>query len=249
MGGGSGIGRAVLDGFVAEGASAGVLELDPDRCAALAQIGPSVTAIAGDATVLEDNRRAVEATVAAYGKLDVLATFVGVFDYYTPLADIPDDAIEAAFDEVFRTNVLSFLLSVKAALEPLSRAGGSVVLTVSTSGFYPGRGGPLYVGSKFAVRGLVTQLANELAPAIRVNGVAPGGTLATELRGARALGLGERRLGDVPGREEGMKKRTPLAIALRPEDHVGAYLLLASDRSRGTTGAIIHSDGGIAARG
>lgn len=250
VGGGSGIGRAVVEGFIAEGASVGVLELDPGRCSTIAEIGPRVSAIEGDATSLADNRRAVDATVGAFGKLDILATFVGVFDYYTPLAEIDDDAIEPAFAETFGTNVLSYLLSVKAALEPLADCGGgSIVLTVSTSGFYPGRGGPLYVASKFAVRGLVTQLAHELAPAIRVNGVAPGGTLATELRGVRALGLGERVLGDTAGREESLKQRTPLRVALRPEDHAGAYVLLASDRARGMTGEIIHSDGGIGVRG
>jgi NAD(P)-dependent dehydrogenase (short-subunit alcohol dehydrogenase family) len=48
----------------------------------------------------------------------------------------------------------------------------------------------LYVSSKFAVRGLVTALAHELAPEIRVNGVAPGSTLNTDLRGLASLGLG-----------------------------------------------------------
>jgi len=57
------------------------------------------------------------------------------------------------------------------------------VLTESTSAYYPGRGGVLYVSSKFAVRGLVTALANELAPQIRVNGVAPGGTLTPTCAG------------------------------------------------------------------
>ena len=51
-----------------------------------------------------------------------------------------------------------------------------MLLTESTSAYYPGRGGVLYLASKFAVRGLVTALAHDLAPDVRVNGVAPGGT-------------------------------------------------------------------------
>lgn len=141
-------------------------------------------------------------------------------------------------------------MSAKAALAELARrSGSSMIFTVSTSGFFPGRGGPLYVASKFAVRGLVVQLAHELAPAIRVNGVAPGGTLSTEMRGLRSLGLYDRRLADLPGREEQLRARTPLRIALTPEDHAGAYVYLASERARGLTGVIIHSDGGMAARG
>ncbi|GBD28093.1 Cis-toluene dihydrodiol dehydrogenase [bacterium HR31] len=250
VGGGGGIGRAVVDAFVAEGARVGVLEIDPDRAGQLGVHGDRVCAVVGDATRWEDNVRAVAATVGAFGGLDVLATFVGVFDFYTRLEDIPAERLPEACDEIFRVNVASYLLSTKAALpELLQRPGSSVVFTVSTSGFYAGRGGVLYVASKFAVRGLVIQLAHELAPRVRVNGVAPGGTLGTSMRGLRALGLSHRRLADQPGREEELRSRTPLRVALRPEDHAAAYVYLASDRSRGVTGTILHSDGGIGVRG
>ncbi|GBD29403.1 Cis-toluene dihydrodiol dehydrogenase [bacterium HR32] len=250
VGGGSGIGRAVVDAFVDEGARVGVLELDPGRARALEVHADRVRAVVGDATTWEDNLRAVRATVEAFGGLDVLATFVGVFDFYTRLEDIPADRLAEACAEVFRTNVASSLLSTKAALpELLRRPGSSVVFTVSTSGFYPGRGGVLYVASKFAVRGLVVQLAHELAPRVRVNGVAPGGTLGTSMRGLATLGLSDRRLADLPGREEELRARTPLRVALRPEDHAAAYVYLSSDRARGVTGTILHSDGGVGVRG
>ena len=250
VGGGAGIGRAVVGAFTAEGAAVGVLELDPARCKALSVLGRQVRAVAGDATSWLDNRRAVEETVRDFGGLDILVTCVGLFDFYTRLADIPEGRLQDAVTEIFTVNVGSHLMSAKAALPELERRNGSsIVLTVSTSGFYPGRGGPLYVASKFAVRGLVVQLAHELAPAIRVNGVAPGGTLNTEMRGLKTLGLHDRRLADLPDREEQLRARTPLRVALTPEDHTGAYVYLASDRARGLTGEIIHSDGGIAARG
>ena len=135
-----------------------------------------------------------------------------------------------------------------AAVPELRRAGGSVVLTVSTSGFYPGRGGVLYVASKFAVRGCVIALAHELAPDVRVNGVAPGGTLGTELTGPASLGLDGRVLGAAVGREQDLRRRTPLHVALSGEDHAGSYVFLASDRARGITGTVVHSDGGIGIR-
>lgn len=250
VGGGAGIGRAVVDAFVAEGARVGVLELDPDRASLLRVHGNQVCAVVGDATSWEDNLRAVRMTVEAFGGLDVLATFVGVFDFYTPLANIPGERLQEACREVFSVNVGSYLLSTKAALPELRRRPtSSVVFTVSTSGFYPGRGGVLYVASKFAVRGLVVQLAHELAPRVRVNGVAPGGTVGTSMRGLQSLGLGDRALGELPGREEELRARTPLQVALRPEDHAAAYVYLASDRARGVTGTILHSDGGIGVRG
>jgi len=249
VGGGSGIGRGVLEEFLREDASVGVLEFNPDKCVELEKLGPKVLTVQGDATSLEDNKRAVWETVEAFGKLDTLATFVGTFDFYTPLSEIPEEKLEAAFEEIFDTNVESYLLSTKAALPALSEAGGSIILTVSTSGFYPGRGGVLYVASKFAVRGTIIQLAHELAPKIRVNGVAPGGTISTDFRGLKSLSLNERRLQDAPDRKEDLKSRTPLRLAMGPEDHAGAYVYLASDRARGVTGVIVNSDGGIGVRG
>ncbi len=245
IGAGSGIGRAVLTAFRAEGAQVGALELDEAKAKRLAAGMPGCVVRQGDATALADARDAVRAVTEAFGGLDVLVNCVGIFDFYRGLADISDDQLDAAFDEIFAVNVKSQLVSVRAALPELRQAGGSVVLTVSTSGFYPGRGGVLYVASKFAVRGCVMALAHELAPAVRVNGVAPGGTLGTELAGARSLGLGDRVLGTTAGREQDLRRRTPLQVALTGEDHAGSYVFLASDRARGITGTVVHSDGGV----
>lgn len=248
VGGGSGIGRAAVDAFAAEGASVCVLELDPAKCEEL-EAGPGpVVAVRGDATSVADNRRAVETAVERFGGLDVLATFVGVFDNYTHLLDLPEDRFDDAFREMYDVNVKSVLLAVRAAAAHLRDAKGSIVITGSSSSFYPGRGGTLYVSSKFALRGVVVQLAHELAPDIRVNGVAPGGTLSTDLRGLRSLDLADVRLTDREGRAEGLRKRTPLAVALDPADHAGAYILLASDRAAGITGEILRSDGGLGVR-
>jgi NAD(P)-dependent dehydrogenase (short-subunit alcohol dehydrogenase family) len=122
------------------------------------------------------------------------------------------------------------------------------VLTASTSSFQPGRGGILYVSSKFAVRGIVVALAHELAPDVRVNAVAPGGTVATDLRGLGALGQADRSLGAAPERERDLRERSPLHVALSPEDHVPSYLFLASPAAKGMTGRFLHSDGGSASR-
>jgi 2,3-dihydroxy-2,3-dihydrophenylpropionate dehydrogenase len=103
----------------------------------------------------------------------------------------------------------------------------------------------LYVSSKYAVRGLVGALAHELAPTIRVNGVAPGGTLNTDLRGLASLGLHGVRLDDTPNRARDMAARTPLNVALSAEDHAWSFVFLASDRSHGITGETIHPDGGF----
>jgi NAD(P)-dependent dehydrogenase (short-subunit alcohol dehydrogenase family) len=248
VGAGSGIGRAVLDAFAAEGAAIAALELDPAKCARLTAESPDCVVHQGDSTLAVDVAAAVAATVDGLGGLDVLVNCVGVFDFYRGLTDLSPTELDQGFDELFRANVLSQLVSVQAAVSELRRSGtGSIILTVSTSGFYPGRGGILYVASKFAVRGCVIALAHELAPEIRVNGVAPGGTLGTDLTGPASLGLDTRIL-DGPDRAADLRARTPLRVALTGADHAGSYVFLASDRSRGTTGTILHTDGGAALR-
>ncbi|MGH3165628.1 MAG: SDR family NAD(P)-dependent oxidoreductase, partial [Trebonia sp.] len=176
IGAGSGIGRAVTGAFLGEGARVAVLEKDSAKVRALRKVFPNVPAITGDATTRAANEEAVDAALGAFGGLDTLVNCVGIFDFYRGLGELDAELIDEAFDEMFAVNVKSNLHAVKAALPGLRASGnGSVILTESTSAYYPGRGGVLYVSSKFAVRGLVTTLAHELAPDIRVNGVAPGG--------------------------------------------------------------------------
>ena len=247
VGAGSGIGRAVVDAFVEEGARVVVLERSEQKCRDLANLS-SVIVVRGDATSRPDTDRAVSTALSSWGRLDVLVTFVGVFDHYTPLLEIPDERFDSAFAEMMDLNLRSVMIGVRSAAPALQEAQGSIVITASSSSFYAGRGGALYVASKFAVRGLVLQLARELAPLVRVNGVAPGGTVGTDLRGLGALDLAKDRLDDRKDRAAGIRARTPLQIAMEGSDHAGIYVLLASDRSAGVTGEVLRSDGGMAVR-
>jgi NAD(P)-dependent dehydrogenase (short-subunit alcohol dehydrogenase family) len=250
VGAGSGIGRSVLDRYLAEGARVAVLERDAAKAEAIAVALPEVPVVVGDAGTPAANRAAVAAAVDSFGGLDILVSCVGVFDYYRSIEDLRAEELDGAFDEIFQTNVRSYLHSVKAAIASLRQSdGGAVVLTESTSSYFPGRGGVLYVGSKFAVRGLVTALAHDLAPEIRVNGVAPGGTLGTDLRGVQSLGTAERSLGETPDRSGELAGRVALRVALSGEDHAWSYVFLASSRSRGMTGESLRSDGGMAVSG
>lgn len=250
-GGGSGIGRGVVDRFVEEGAKVGVLELSQSKVQDLRDTfsKDDIVVTEGDATSLEDNERAVADVVGQFGSLTTVVCVVGVFDYFTEIPALPKDKISEAFDQLFAVNVKSNLLVVKAALDQLIEHEGSIVMTVSNAGFYAGGGGPLYVASKFAVRGLITELAYELAPKVRVNGVAPGGTI-TELRGIPALANQDLALRDVPDIEGLIEGISPLGVVAQPEDHSWAYAFLASkERSPAITGTIINADGGLGVRG
>lgn len=248
-GAGSGIGRAIVERFLQEGARVGVLEINPSKAKDLAaDFGDEVQVTVGDATSLADNRRAVDDTVAAFGRLDTFIGNAGLWDYSTSLVDLPDDAISAAFDEVFNLNVKGYLLGAKASVDALRASRGSMIFTVSNAGFWPAGGGPLYTASKHAVMGLVKQLAYELCPEIRVNGVAPGG-MGTDLRGPRALGLADTSFGDM-GVEEMMERFSPLELRVKPEDYVGHYVLLASrENSKTATGSVHNCDLGMGIRG
>lgn len=228
-GGGSGVGRAIVERFLEEGARVVVLERDPEKIASLEALGSSdVVTVTGDVTVYADNARAVAAAVGTFGRLDVLIGNVGVWDFSRSLIDLAPSELEAGFRDLFEVNVLGYLLGARAAAAELQRTGGAIVLTLSNASFYPQGGGVLYTASKHAGLGVVRQLAYELAPAVRVNGVAPGG-MATELSGPKSLGLDQRRIKDIPIQEY-LEHHSALERAIEPADYVGAYVLLASGR-------------------
>jgi 2,3-dihydroxy-2,3-dihydrophenylpropionate dehydrogenase len=243
-GGGSGIGRAVALAYLAEGASVTVLEKSPDHARELTELGSSnLDVVVGDATDLGSLEEAVERASGTEG-LDNLTTCVGVFDYYASLRALSASELIDAADEVFRVNVRSTLSAVHAALPVLQRTRGSITLTLSESAFHAVGGGVLYGSSKWALRGVVAHLAVDLAPEVRVNGVAPGGTTGTRFGGLSTLG--QTQTADrVTGRDERIAANTLLGVTSRPEDHAGAYVYLA-DRSaaRTATAAIVNTDGG-----
>ena len=248
-GGGSGIGRAVVARFIEEGARVGVMERVATRADQLrTDFGDAVIGIAGDVAHLADNHRAVGETVRAFGRLDVFVGNAGIFDVYAKLAEFDDDKLGAAYDELFGVNVKGAIFGAKAALPELAKTAGCMVFTASVAGFNSGGGGALYTASKHAVVGLIRQLAVELGPDIRVNGVAPGGTM-TDLRGLASLGNDDRSSFAAPGMADRLRTHNPLHIALEPDDIAGAYAFLASRGSaRGITGTIVTVDAGATLR-
>lgn len=246
-GGGKGIGRAVVDRFIAEGANVGVLvRSDADAETLVAQHGDAVAPVTGDVRNWADNVKAVETVVSRYGKLDTLVPNAGIYDFSDRFENIAGEDIEARYREIFDVNVLGYLLAVRASVDALRARQGSIVMTLSSSSFYTGGGGTLYVTTKHGLVGTVRQLAYELSPEIRVNAVAPGGT-RTSLSG----GAGDRRaLDEVAGFEDMVARNVPLGFLSEPEDHAGLYVTLASkEESRFVTAEIIRSDGGIEVRG
>jgi NAD(P)-dependent dehydrogenase (short-subunit alcohol dehydrogenase family) len=236
-----GIGRAVAERFVAEGARVAAVDVDG---AALADLGDGILPITADVAQPADNVRAVAETVAAFGRLDTLVANAGLFDGNRALTEIEPEQLSRAFDELYGVNVKGMMLGARAAVPELAQSGGSIVMTASFASFHPSGGGVLYTTSKHAVLGLVRQLAYELAPDVRVNGVAPG-VAPTRMRPAPALEE-EPRDAVLPGTAESL----PLGVVPDPGDFASLYVLLASrEEGRAITGSVLEADSGLGVRG
>jgi NAD(P)-dependent dehydrogenase (short-subunit alcohol dehydrogenase family) len=235
-GGCSGIGLAVARAYRADGAIVTLLDRSPPD-----GLAGEFCVLAGDTTKPGDVARAVARAAGPDGRLDLLTTCAGVFDYYTQVTTMAAEELQASFNELFGINVLGTLLAIRAAAAALRLAHGAVTVTLSTAAYHGGGGGPLYAGSKAALRGLVRHLAAELAPEVRVNGVAPGGTGGTRLGGLASLGQGQT-ADQVQGRDERIRSGTLLGVLPLPQDHAAAYTFLAA--AGVVTGTVVTSDGG-----
>lgn len=240
-GAGEGIGKAVLERFLKEGVT-GIVAFDKDkeRLAALQTIDPErILTVWGDVRNLIDNQRAVELAVLKFGKLDVFIGNAGIRDGRKRLENMGEKELNQGFDDVFGVNVKGYLVGAVATREELKKTKGCIVFTLSTSSFYIGSGS-IYTASKHAALGLMRSLAHELAPDIRVNGVAPSGT-PTFFSDAESLL--ELEAGGTSIRSGGPDSNI-LQRQTEPEDHVGAYVLLASSQAAVMTGSVINSDAG-----
>ena len=247
VGAAGGIGSGVVRRYLAEGARVVAADRNPDRLATLrhelADTDSLITCTA-DAATWSGSEQMVRRAIDTFGGLDVLVSCVGLYDFGAKLIDIEPSRLQAAAHECFQVNVCSLLLNIRAALPELARRRGRIVVTASYSAFRPSGGGVLYVAAKHAVVGLVTQLGYELAPTVRINGVAPGVAKAV-MSGLSALDQ-EPRDALQPGVEDAL----PLGILPSNDDYGGIYALLASaSDSASMTGTVVVVDSGLLVRG
>lgn len=238
----SGIGKALVEGLLAEGATVvaadynetGLKELDRQLD------GQSLTTAVYDASRADDATRLVETATAACGGVDVVFANAGIFDGFAPLAATD----EALWDRVHTVNLKGYFLLAKAALPVLLERKGNIVFTASTAGFESSQGGVAYTTAKHGVVGLTRELAYELAPkGVRVNAVCPGGT-------DTGLGMTEGQPSVFTPEILGLvEATTPLAQYGRPEFAAEAAIFLGSDKARHITGEFLRVDGGYAVRG
>ena len=148
----SGLGLALMKRFLDAGARCVGVDVSAQRIEALkAHFDPErVEFVVGSVADYAVNESAVEAACSRFGGLDVFIGNAGIWDFGISLMDLPEDKIDAAFDEVFSVNVKGYLLGAKASAKALRKSKGSIVFTLSNAALYSGGGGPLYVASKHA---------------------------------------------------------------------------------------------------
>jgi NAD(P)-dependent dehydrogenase (short-subunit alcohol dehydrogenase family) len=228
-GGAHRLGRAIALALVGEGAH---LALHYHRSADLARataaeaelLGAEVALLPADLARVAEAERLIDAAGARFGRLDLLVLSAAIF-FPTPLGEVR----EAEWDALFDTNLKGpFFCAQRAA--PLLRAdGGGAIITLLDTGIYMAwRNYTPYLMTKAALATLTRQLAKELAPDVRVNGIAPGPVLLPDDASPERI-----------ARSEG---QTLLGRLGHPDEIARAALYLA--QSNYVTGTVLPVDGG-----
>lgn len=236
-GAGAGIGRAAAELFAKEGARVVIAERDETTgaaaAAAIAGLGHDCLFVPTDVSDPDSMRHVVETTVTRHGRLDILYNNVG--------GSAPNDGpvTTVSFDEFWtkmRVDVFGTWLGCHHAIPHIIRAGGgSVINSTSITALIGTKGKDACAAAKGAIVALTRSMAVEFAPhKVRVNAVAPGGTL-TERVLARL---------DAKG-NTAVKADDHLLGWVAPIDVAYAALYLASDESRTTKGHILAVDSGL----
>jgi len=226
----SGIGRAVASRIAREGGRVIAVDLFQDRLDAFAASLPSadIVAVAADITDTDDIAAIIG---AANGRIDALANVAGIVDDFSPIHEVSD----ALLERVFNVNVFGVIRLTRAVV-PLMMAAkrGSIVNIASEAALRGSSAGLAYTASKSAVLGITRSTAYMYEQfGIRVNSVAPGGTL-TGMRPGATSAFGQARINEHVA-------DAPLAL---PEALAASITFLLSDDGVNVSGALLTSDGG-----
>ena len=240
-GGGTGIGAAIARTFAHEGAKVTITgrrkELLDEVADQIAAAGGHALAVPSSVTDEADVQRAVQATLATFGRVDILVNNAGNLSHAGPLHETSDEIWDNVMD-VFLKSVFRFSRAVIPHMQ--RQGGGSIVNIGSVLGLKAALAFPVhpYAVATAGVAMLTKTIAVHYAKdGIRCNCVAPALT-ETPMIESRLKGAAVRRT---------MEAQYPLGRLGRPDDIAQAVLYLASDDAAWTTGTIITVDGGIMA--
>jgi rhamnulose-1-phosphate aldolase/alcohol dehydrogenase len=273
IGAGSGIGKETAHRLVREGAHIVCVDLNDDAAqttareitdkygigigvagTGLSNCGPAI-GLACDVTNRASIRKMLDQTALAYGGFDSICVTAGIFVPSDTTGHIPDDK----WDVTFKINVTGSYLVADEAAKIWKEQGlrGNLVLTTSANAAVAKKGSLAYDTSKAAANHLVRELSIELAPLVRVNGVAPATVVQGSAMFPRDRVIGSLAKYNIPYKDDEatdslVKKlaqfyadRTLTKSPITPADQAEAYFLLVSQRLSKTTGQIVTVDGGL----
>ncbi len=237
-GGTRGLGRAIAQRFAKEGCRGALIDLSEAKTEGDPPSG--FTAIAGDVGDEASLATAVKATLANFGRLDIVIANAGLVPPWreTETLDM------AEWDRVMAVNVRGIALTLKHTVPALKQKGGAIVAMASINAFTAHPRQMLYTASKHAVLGIVRAAARDLGRhGIRVNAVAPG-PIATNALIERI----RKRAMSGPSEEDALAalaRETALGRLATADEVAKAVLFLASDLASGVSGELLPVDAGL----
>ena len=232
----SGIGYAVADKYLSEGAKVVVCGLNPkdtknavDKLSLKYDIN-NILGVTVNVKNTSDIENLFNETINKFGKLDILVNNAGIAPA-KPLDLMTDEE----WDNTISINLTGAFKCTREAFKYMKETGGSIINTSSFVSLYGSPTQASYSASKAGLNGLTKSNAKELGKfGIRVNAVAPGVVMTDMVKETTNDQVIER-----------LNMMTPVGRASQVSDLVGIYVYLASDESLTTTGTIINIDGGL----
>lgn len=238
-GGGSGIGAALTEAFLRQGARVAFCQRSDatafcDRMER--ETGNRPLYITADITRIDALEQAIATASAALGPITVLVNNAANDDRHETLS-----VDEAYWDKSMAINLKAYFFACKAVIPGMQAAGGGAIINFSSISYMMGNAGyPVYIAANSGINGLTRTLAREFGPHhIRVNALSPGWVLTER----------QKELWVTPESLAAHLDRQCLKEPLQPEDIAGGCLFLASSASRMMTGQALVIDGGVVVTG
>ena len=241
-GAGAGMGKAIANGFAAEGATIVAGEIDGARLNTLVSEltgqGAKIVGVQGNVANPDDCNKLIDTAKREFGQLDILVNNAGIMDRFVPVAEMTDEL----WERVLGVNLNGQMYTCRRALPIMLEQGHGVIVNFSSAaGLGGGFAGAAYTVSKHGVVGLTRSIATMYAKkGIRCVAICPGGVNTGMPLGGAPSEFGYAQL--MPGMATMPRMGEPTEVA-------NAVLLVASDDASFVNGAIIPVDGGLLAQG
>lgn len=243
-GAGSGIGKAIAEGFAAEGAAVVAGEIDAQRLDELVNQltaqGAKIVGVQGNVASAGDCKRLVDAAVENFGRLDILVNNAGIMDRFLPVGELDDET----WNRVIGVNLNGPMYTMRLAIPVMLQQGGGVIVNIaSAAGLGGGFAGAAYTASKHGVVGLTRSTAVMYAKqGIRCVAICPGGVKTN-------IGMGSGGAMSQAGYAALGASLATMPRVGEPEEIARAVLFVASPEASFINGAVLPADGGWWAQG